>query len=69
MTNSELERLAYRAKDLVLGMWNRDRSIPDKADFLAAFEHELFGKDEKLGRRSEHHREFTPRIVDVRFNP
>ena len=42
-----LLRLAWRSTNLVRGMMERANRLPDKADFLAAFEHELFGKDEK----------------------
>lgn len=47
-----LQRLALRAKTLTDGIDSREHRCADKADFLGAFEHELFGKDEKLGRRA-----------------
>ena len=53
MSDDELLRLAWRAKDLAEGIWGRERRLPDKEDFLDAFKHELFGTDKKLGRRKE----------------
>ena len=58
-----LLRLAWRAKDLAAGMQKRADRLPDKADFLAAFEHELFGTDEKKGRRAESRAESTEKNI------
>ncbi len=53
MTEDELTRLAWRAKELVEGLWERQHRLADKADFLASFKHELYGTDEKKGRRAQ----------------
>lgn len=45
------DRLAGRAVKLTALMPIRTGRKPDKADFLAAFQHELFGEDNKRGRR------------------
>lgn len=53
IVNAQLERLVYRCKALVEGMDARDQRRPDAADFRAAFQHELWGVDNKLGRRKQ----------------
>lgn len=52
LTEYQIEALVIRARKLTYGMWEREKRLPDFADFRAAFKSELDSNTKEEGETS-----------------